>query len=346
MKCCKILGAIALLLTGSFCIAGGVKPDYIKITQVPGKQRVDITVGGELFTSLLYADSLKKPSLYPIYTAKQNMVTRGWPIMPQHMDRTDYSHQFGLWFNYGSVNGADYWDNQIGVDTVAKAYGYIKLQKISNIVSGDGKASFTMQCRWINPGSKAVIEETSVFTFKVEHGLRIIDRAITLKALTNVEFTDSKQGLYGFRGATELGQPVTGLETAMLMSDNVKSKNDSIPLTGHFTSSEGMQGEAVFAKRAKWMKLTGSVHGEPVTLLMMDHPQNINYPAYWLARSNALMSLNPFGAGVFTNGKERLDYSLAKGKQVNFKYRFVQGGKDMDKDAIEKLYSDFTGDGL
>ncbi|MDB5287121.1 MAG: hypothetical protein JWR05_2070 [Mucilaginibacter sp.] len=337
---------IALLAICGSSVAGTIKPDYIKITQVPTKQRVDITIGGELFTSLLYADSLKKPSLYPIYTAKQNMVTRGWPIMPQHMDRTDYSHQFGLWFNYGSVNGADYWDNQIGVDTLAKPYGYIKLQKVSNIISGEGKAGFTITCRWINPGSKAVIEETSVFVFKVEHGVRIIDRSVTLKALTNVEFKDSKQGLYGFRGATELGQPVTGLETAMLMGDNVKSKNDSIPLTGHFTSSEGVQGEAVFAKRAKWMKLTGLVHNESVTLLLMDHPQNINYPAYWLARSNALMSLNPFGAEVFTNGREKMNFTLAKGKQVNFKYRFVQGGKDMDNNTIERLFSDFTADSL
>src|ERR1700712_4088962 len=124
---------MALLTICNVSLAGTVKPDYIKITQVPAKQRVDITIGGELFTSLLYADSLKKPSLYPIYTAKQNMITRGWPIMPKHMDRTDYSHQFGLWFNYGDVNGADYWNNQANSDTTTRAFGYIKVQKISNV---------------------------------------------------------------------------------------------------------------------------------------------------------------------------------------------------------------------
>lgn len=339
-KCNGLL--IALWLVFDVSLAAKIKPDYIKITQVPAQQRVDITIGGEPFTSLLYADSLKKPTLYPIYTAKQNMVTRGWPLMPRHMDRTDYSHQFGLWFNYGNVNGADYWNNAVGADTLKRAYGYIRVQKISAITSGEGRASMTMQCKWINPGSKAVLEETSVFVFKIENGLRIIDRYISLKALTDVSFKDDKQGLYGFRAATELGQPVTSLERAMLADNDIRAKNDSIPLTGHFTNSEGIQGEAVFAKRAKWMKLTGTVNTEPVTLVMMDHPQNINYPSFWLARSYGLMSINPFGAEIFTNGKERMDFRLAKGKQANFKYRFVQGGKDMDAGIIEKLYSDFS----
>lgn len=346
IQCKSLVWIVALLfISNGPVIAGKVKPDYIKITQVTAKQRVDITIGGELFTSLLYADSLKKPSLFPIYTAKQNMVTRGWPLMPKHMDRTDYSHQFGLWFTYGNVNGADYWNNQPDADTIHNVYGYIRVQKVSGISNGEGKASFTMVCKWFNPGAKAVLEETSVFVFKVENNLRIIDRFITLKALTNVDFKDSKQGLYGFRAATELGQQVSSLENAMLTDANT-TKTDSIPLTGHFTSSEGVEGEAVFAKRAKWMKLTGVVNNEPVTMVLMDSPQNVNYPAYWLARSNGLMSANPFGADIFTNGKEKFNYSLAKGKQVSFKYRFVQGGDKLDKDTIEKLFADFSGERL
>lgn len=343
---CNFKWVIALLLIANVCLAGTVKPDYIKIVQVPSKQKVDILIGGQLFTSLLYADSLKKPTLYPIYTAKQNMVTRGWPLMPKHMDRTDYSHQFGLWFNYGNVNGVDYWNNAANADTTKKAYGYIKLQKVINITNGEGKASLTISSKWYNPGAAAVLEETSVFVFRVDHGIRIIDRYITLKALTDVVFKDDKNGLYGFRAATELGQPASSLESAMLMDNAVKVKTDSIALTGHFTNSEGVQGEAVFAKRAKWMKLAGSVNNEPVTLILMDSPQNTNYPAFWLARSNGLMSINPLGSDIFTNGKEKLNLNLATGKQINFKFRFVQGGKDVDDNTIEKLFADFAAQAL
>ena len=334
------------MFIGNCALAITIKPDYIKVTPVPAKQKIDITIGGEIFTSLLYADSLKKPALYPIYTAKQNMVTRGWPLMPRHMDRTDYSHQFGLWFNYGSVNGVDYWNNAAHVDTTKRPYGYIRFQKILNISNGEGKASLTILSKWFNPGDKAVLEETSVFVFRVEHSVRIIDRYITLKALTNVAFNDNKNGMYGFRAATELGQPATTLESTMLVDNAIKSKKDSIPLTGHFTNSEGVEGEAVFAKRAKWMKLTGVVNSEPVTVVMMDHPQNVNYPSFWLARSTGLMAINPFGAEIFTNGKEKANFNLPKGKQASFKFRFLQGGKDMSNDTIEKLFSDFTAESL
>jgi len=346
IKCKHILWVIALLFTTNYSRATAIKPDYIKITEFPADHRVDITIGGNLFTSLLYNDTLKKPVLYPIYTAKKNMVTRGWPLMPKHMDRTDYSHQFGLWFNYGSVNGVDYWNNAAGIDSTQKAYGYIKLHKITGISNGEGKASLTMQAKWYTPGGRALVEETSVFIFRVEKSIRIIDRYITLKALTNLNFKDDKNGLYGFRAATVLGQPVTSLESAMLADNAIKTKTDSLPLTGHFINSEGVQGEAVFAKRARWMKLTGTVNKEPVTLVMMDNPQNINYPAYWLARSNGLMSINPLGAGVFTRGKETFNFNLAKGKQAAFKYRFIQGGKNIDNDTLEKLFTDFSGEGL
>ncbi|EHQ26916.1 DUF6807 domain-containing protein [Mucilaginibacter paludis] len=332
--------AIGIALLYSLSAQGAHQADYVKIVSVPAKKRIDITIGGELFTSLLYADSLKRPTLFPIYTAQKNMITRGWPIVPQVKDRTDYAHQVGLWFSYSNVNGADYWNNSPGVDTVSRAYGTIRLQKILNISNGDGKGSLTILSKWYNPGAKAVLEETSVFVFKVDKGLRIIDRYITLKALVNTEFKDAKDGLYAIRVATELGQPVTSLESAILQDK--KMATDSIPLTGHYTNSQGIQGEAVFAKRAKWVKLTGSVHTEPVTLALMDNPQNLNYPAFWLARSYGLMSINPLGAEVFTHGAEKLNFRLPQGKQLSLKYRFVQGDKSLDNDTLERLFNEFT----
>lgn len=333
----KLLLLIALLIGSA---SWAQKHNVINIVSIPQKQRVDITIDGQLFTSLLYADSLKKPTLYPIYTSQHNMVTRGWPLMPKPGDRIDHPHQFGLWFNYGSVNGADYWNNSTSIDTTKKAYGTIRLQKVINITKGVGKASLTILSRWFNPGSKAVIDETSVFIFSVDKTLRIIDRYITLKALTDVQFKDDKEGLYGIRVATELEHPISEIGKAATVEKRIKSK-ENIKLTGHYTSSEGVEGEAVFSKRAKWMKLTGSVNTESVTLLMMDHPQNVNYPTYWLARGYGLMALNPLGAEVFSNGEQKLNFALAKNKQVTFKYRFVLGGKDLTKDTIEKLFADF-----
>lgn len=56
----------------------------------------------------------------------------------------------------------------------------------------------------------------------------------------------------------------------------------------------------------------------------MMHPQTINYPANWLAQNYGTMLVNPFEAEIFTNGKEKFNYIMPKGKQISFKYRFIQ----------------------
>ena len=56
----------------------------------------------------------------------------------------------------------------------------------------------------------------------------------------------------------------------------------------------------------------------------MMHPKTINYPANWLAQNYGTMLVNPFEAEIFTNGKEKFNYIMPKGKQISFKYRFIQ----------------------
>ena len=77
-------------------------------------QRVDVLVDGELFTSYVYSDTLpvlKKPVLYPLRTASGATVTRGYPLDARPGERVDHPHHIGLWFNYGDVEGLDFWNN-------------------------------------------------------------------------------------------------------------------------------------------------------------------------------------------------------------------------------------------
>src|ERR1043166_1949910 len=74
-------------------------------------RRVDILVDGKPFTSYIYPTTLKKPTLYPVRAASGVVVTRGWPLEPRPGERVDHPHQVGLWFDYGDVNGLDFWNN-------------------------------------------------------------------------------------------------------------------------------------------------------------------------------------------------------------------------------------------
>ena len=129
-------------------------------------------------------------------------------------------------------------------------------------------------------------------------------------------FRDTKEGMLGIRVARALEQPAdkpevftdaTGKPTAVPVLDNTG-------VTGLYTSSEGLKGDAVWGTRARWMALSGRVGDEDVVLLLLDHPKNPGYPTYWHARGYGLFAANPFGPKAFSNGKEaERPYSIAAG---------------------------------
>ena len=63
------------------------------------------------FTSYIWPTTLKKPVLYPLIDDDGVTVTRGYPLEPRPGERVDHPHHAGLWFNYGNVNGFDFWNN-------------------------------------------------------------------------------------------------------------------------------------------------------------------------------------------------------------------------------------------
>ena len=117
---------------------------------------------------------------------------------------------------------------------------------------------------------------------------------------------------------------------------------DNRGVTGNYRSSEGVEGAGVWARRASWMLLTGEVNDEPVNLVIIDHPANPGYPAYWHARGYGLFSVNPLGQKVFSDGAETLNLRLAKSESVTFRYRFVlASGMPLSDVDIEQLATNF-----
>src|SRR5882757_6247314 len=83
----------------------------VKVTPDEAHHRVDITIDGEPFTSYVWPTTLKKPTLFPLMAPGQVEVTRGYRLTPHTGERVDHPHHAGLWFNYGNVNGFDFWNN-------------------------------------------------------------------------------------------------------------------------------------------------------------------------------------------------------------------------------------------
>src|ERR1700674_2670845 len=104
------LFSAAMLLT-SFIAAGPNPPARITVLANEQARRVDISIDRQRFTSYIWPATLKKPVLYPLRTAKGTVVTRGFPLEQRPGERVDHPHHAGLWFNYESVNGIDFWNN-------------------------------------------------------------------------------------------------------------------------------------------------------------------------------------------------------------------------------------------
>jgi hypothetical protein len=312
------------------------------------KEQVEVLVDGKLFTAYLYTDkiaALKKTTLYPIITANGNDITRGFPLKKIAGERVDHPHHLGMWLNYGDVNGLDYWNNSDAIPEERQMHmGVIRHNKINQTKSGDGKGILSASMDWLKPDGSKLLNESVEFIFYAKKDLRIIDRISKLSALDEpVVFKDNKEGMFAVRVTRALELPS---DKPIVLSDAHGQKTD-VPVldnegvTGNYLSSEGIEGMAVWATRAKWMALNGEVNGEKVAVVIMDHPSNVGYPTYWHARGYGLFSANPLGQKVFSKGKEVLNFALDPGQSVIFKYRTVIFSGVTKAEKIEKAYSEF-----
>ncbi len=324
-----------LLLLSS--ASGIAQQNKIDIRHDEAAKRVSVLVDGKPFTAYIYPgpDVLKKPVLYPIMTAGGNFITRGWPLDPRPDERIDHPHHVGMWFNYGDVNGHDFWNNSTAVGPEHKGpFGDIVHTGVKSMKSGKGKGELVVTANWLDKDGNPMLEETTTYHFGATTDSRTIDRITTLKALgAPVEFKDNKEGMIAIRMARQLEQPSTKPEVftdAQGVATKVPALNNT-GVTGHYRSSEGVEGDAVWGSRAHWVSLTGTLKQESIAVVIQDHPQNIGYPTYWHARGYGLFAANPLGPSVFTNGKApAMNYKLPAGQSVTFRYRILiqSGGKE------------------
>jgi hypothetical protein len=334
------VAALVLMVVPMGQIAADTAQQMVTVATDPAQRRVDVTVNGTPFTSYIWPDSLRKPVLHPLLTASGTVVTRGFP--PGRGERADHPHHVGLWFNYGDVNGFDFWNNstEVAAERAAKM-GTVLHEKVVSTRSGAGKGELSIEAVWRQGDSQDVLREQTTFVFHAAAGARMIDRVTTLTAIAGpVRFPDNKEGVLGLRVARALEDPAekggsfvdaSGAETKL-------ADMDATGVTGLYTSSEGKKSGAVWGTRGRWTMLTGKVQERPVTIAILDHPDNPGFPTYWHARGYGLFAANPLGQAVFSEGKRKLDFALPVQGRVTFRYRVVLLDAVATPAELEKLY--------
>lgn len=321
--------------------------ETIRIKGNESAKRYDVSVGDKAFTSFRWPDSIFKPVLYPIINASGTEITRGYPLDPKAGERIDHPHHVGMWFNYGNVNGIDFWGNSLDIpaETRNKTGGTIKFLRAEGIKNGKGKASMTVYASWQDPSGKELLYEKTSFDFITKDSLRIIDRITTLTATGgDVSMPDTKEGMFAIRVARQLELPS---QESVVLTDAAGNPTTVAQMTnegvvGNYLSSEGDTGEAVWGKRARWMNLYGVINQDSVSVIICDHPKNPSYPTYWHARGYGLFSVNPLGAKDFTEGATQVNFSIPANQSATFRYRTViSSQKHLDTTQINALTDEF-----
>src|SRR5688572_19083820 len=170
----RALGAIAAFAAIPMMAIVAAQAPRVEIKPDEAGRRVDITVDGKPFTSYIYPTTLKKPTLWPIMTAKGGAITRGFP--PQKGERVDHPHHVGLWFNHGDVNGFDFWNNSEAIKPdQAKKYGTIVHRKVGQVKSGAGQGELNVEMVWVAGDGTTLLRENTKFIFGANGSKRTID---------------------------------------------------------------------------------------------------------------------------------------------------------------------------
>jgi hypothetical protein len=301
--------------------------------QIAGQPFTDFYTSGEAFHA-----QVTKPYLWPLRAPSGTAITRAWPMedaadeagekKPQRNGppAMDHLHQRGAWFAHEAVNRIDFWNNEWSyyAGLHRKNLGRMNLRGAPKVTSGTQQGTIDATFEWTRmEENHPILTEHRVMTFYAEPKLRVFDLDVTLTAIEEVTFGDSKDGAFGIRL-----RPV-------LQEDKGVS---------HIVNSDGLVGEkALWGKPANWCDYSGQIGDEKVGVAIFDHPQNPRHPQRWHARAYGLFAVNPWGLSAFTGDKTQDgSMKLDAGKSVRLRYRVVIHEGDAKAAGIAGLYARYA----
>ena len=324
MRCVLVLSLlVAAVLPTSL-------PAQVVLKQGDGK--LSVSIQGKPFGELFYGPETRKPYFHPLRSASGKQVTRSFPMISEAEakaagESVDHPHHQGLSFTYAEVNGYNYWaSDKTQID--AKS-GRIRLKRVVSVKG----ATARMEFEWLDPQGVPILLEDRTMTFGGTAAERMVDFDFRFQALTQVVFSDTKEGMFNLRVASGLEEP--------------QPKGPSVPdarlpkRTGVLTSSAGCRTEKeCWGKRAAWLDVSGEVEGEKLGIAIFDHPQNPKHPTYWHARGYGLFSANPFGVRDYTGDKTQDgSMTLKQGEGMRFRYRVLIHPGDAVIDAAYRKWA-------
>lgn len=260
--------------------ASAQKLNDVKITQ--GDHQLEIKIGDRPFATFNYSHDLPKPFFLPVHAPNGTVITRAL----NDPDDGDHKHHKGIWLSVDEINKVQFWAEKGKIVNTS-----VKVTK----ASGD-PAQFQVTNNWMGT-ERPIISETTTVSIS-SNGILAYDIIFTA-AEDNVEFEDTKEGLFGFRMVASMREEEGG----------------------KVVNSNGKKGtKECWGQPAAWVDYYGPVAGKICGLAIFDHPGNFR-PSRYHVRNYGLFSISPFGEKAYTNGKnEAATLHLKKGESTRLRY--------------------------
>lgn len=270
------------------------------------------------FTSF-HENSEATPYLYPLLAPGQVPVTRGFPMDPHPGEPNDHPHHKSVWVAHGDVDRIDFWTDkgkvellECKIDTTRERGQLV----VRTALMRDDKRFCDLDLIWTLAGNDS---------------FRWIDAQVTFTAKESaVRLGDTKEGFFALR-----------LNPDLQLVANSKLGVEKV--FGNAFNSEGKTGGDVWGKQSKWVCYQGPVDGTEVSMVMMDHPENLRHPTTWHARDYGLVAANPFGLHDFLGRPMGEGEVLVQPESpLVLRYRILLASGLIEAPTIEVWFADFA----
>ena len=337
----RIAAALLLLPVAAFA---AVATPHVQVTVNEGGRRVDITVGGKPFTSYIWPTTLKKPVLYPLRTANGTVVTRGFPLEPRPGERVDHPHHVGLWFNYGDVNGLDFWNNSDAIRRPTGAEdGHDRASPHRRGEERRGQGELDVERSGCGPTSKPLLREDTRFIFRGD-ARRAHDRshhdAHRARSSGRLQRQQGRRARHARRAAARaaVADKPEEFTDAQRQGDRRARSSTTPACTGHYISQRGQEGrrrvgharqvDDAARRRERRTPVTHRDPRQPVE-------PRLSRPTGMRAATGCSPPIRS-ARRISPTAKSSLNLTLEPGKSVTFKYRMLILSGAATPDAIER----------
>lgn len=282
-----------------------------------GDDKLEVKIGGKLFTRYHYSTEFPRPFLYPFIGPKETAVTRNFPMRSDVPgEEHDHPHHRSVYVAYGEVNGTDNWSEEPN-------HAWIRHIEFEEVTSGPVFGRIRARNSWTSKEGVKQMEDVREFTFWNVEPERLMDVAVKLIASDgDVALTDTKEGgIISVRVATSM--------------DGNKG--------GAIVNAYGGRTEAeTWGKPAHWVDYYGPVEGKTMGITIMDHPSSFRYPTRWHVRDYGLFTANPFALKYYEPGRGwNGDHTIKNGDELSFAYRLYVHEGDTEQAACGERYFAF-----